>query len=159
MLQAGNGLDAIALAERHRGDIDLLLTDVVMPETNGRQLAEQILKIRPGLPVLYMTGFTRNAVVHNGMLDPGVNFMAKPFTSRTGSAKAPPPTISGATATGGLPCRNFSSVITGRNSRTGSRCGIRKAWRRARHGSSIARHSAPWLRSAGKGHWNFCCLV
>ena len=72
---------ALALARLERDpDIDLLLTDIVMPEINGRQLAEQVLKLKPGLPVLYMTGFSRNAVVHNGMLDPALNFMAKPFT-------------------------------------------------------------------------------
>ncbi|MGZ3399619.1 MAG: CHASE3 domain-containing protein [Caulobacteraceae bacterium] len=79
VVAAENATEALARIGQEP-DLDLLLTDVVMPDLNGRQLAEQVLKLKPGLPVLYMTGFTRNAVVHNGMLDPGVNFMAKPFT-------------------------------------------------------------------------------
>ena len=58
-----------------------------MPVMNGRKLAEEALSRRPGLKVLFTTGFTKNAVVHNGVLDPGVNFLAKPFTLEQLAAK------------------------------------------------------------------------
>jgi CheY-like chemotaxis protein len=63
-----------------RPDVDLLFTDIVMPEMNGRQLADLVKEKRPDLPVIYTTGYTRNAVVHNGVLDAGVELIAKPFT-------------------------------------------------------------------------------
>lgn len=71
--------EAMRQLEQHP-EISLLFTDVVMPETNGRQLAEMALKLRPDLRVLYTTGFTRNAIIHGGKLDPHVNFIAKPFS-------------------------------------------------------------------------------
>lgn len=61
-------------------DIKILLTDVVMPVTDGRRLVDAALKARPDLRVIYMTGYTRNAIVHNGMLDAGTRLLSKPFT-------------------------------------------------------------------------------
>ncbi|KEZ17509.1 Histidine kinase,histidine kinase,Response regulator receiver domain protein precursor [Sphingobium yanoikuyae] len=79
IVQAADGEQALAmLAIEPR--VDLLFTDIVMPGINGRILADRARADRPELRVLYTTGYTRNAIVHNGMLDPGVAFLAKPFT-------------------------------------------------------------------------------
>ena len=63
-----------------RADVVLLFTDIVMPEINGKKLADEALRRRPDLRVIYTTGYTGNAVVHGGILDPGVELLTKPFT-------------------------------------------------------------------------------
>ena len=70
---------AMAVLRETRQRIDLLLTDVVMPGRNGRELGREAQKLRPGLPVLYMTGYSRNAVVHHGRLEEGVELLQKPI--------------------------------------------------------------------------------
>jgi signal transduction histidine kinase/CheY-like chemotaxis protein len=79
VLEAGNAAEALELMDANQ-DIALLFTDVVMPNMNGKRLAEMALQQRPSLRVLFTTGYTRDAIVHNGMLDPGVNLLSKPFT-------------------------------------------------------------------------------
>jgi PAS domain S-box-containing protein len=79
VLEADSAAAALRLLEQHP-EIALLFTDVVMPETNGARLAEEARRQRPDLKVLFTTGYTRNAVVHNGVLDPGVELIGKPFT-------------------------------------------------------------------------------
>jgi PAS domain S-box-containing protein len=76
---ASSGEEALRMFDE-LGRVDVLFTDVVMGGMTGRQLAEALLLKSPGLKVLYTTGYTRNAVVHNGVLDPGVAFLPKPFT-------------------------------------------------------------------------------
>jgi CheY-like chemotaxis protein len=77
-LQGEDGADALRLIES-TPDIALLLTDVVMPKMNGRALADAAALIRPDLKVLFTTGYTRNAIIHNGVLDDGVNLLIKPY--------------------------------------------------------------------------------
>ncbi|HEY8125363.1 MAG TPA: ATP-binding protein [Methylocystis sp.] len=79
VLAAQNAHEALAVLDAHPR-VALLFTDIVMPDMNGRALAEEALRRRPDLKVMFTTGFSRNAVIHNGVLDRGVNFLPKPFS-------------------------------------------------------------------------------
>jgi CheY-like chemotaxis protein len=80
ILEAEDGAAALQIVDGHQGTIDLLLTDVIMPGMNGRELATHISRLLPNIRVLYMSGYTENAVGHDGMLDAGINLMQKPFS-------------------------------------------------------------------------------
>ncbi|MFZ0733841.1 MAG: PAS domain-containing protein [Candidatus Sulfotelmatobacter sp.] len=80
VLIAANPEEGLAICKANSRDIRLLVTDVVMPQMNGRQLAEEIMKVCPKVKVLYISGYTNNAIVHYGVLDPGLWFLPKPYT-------------------------------------------------------------------------------
>ena len=80
VLTAGTPGKALRLAEEHAGDIHLLMTDVIMPEMNGRDLAEKMLSIYPNLICLFTSGYTADVIAHHGVLDKGVLFIQKPFS-------------------------------------------------------------------------------
>ena len=83
VLAAGGGAEALELAAGHTGPIHLLVTDVVLPGMSGRDLAARFRSGRPGVKVLYTSGYTDEAIVHHGILDAGIAFLQKPFTSTT----------------------------------------------------------------------------
>jgi two-component system, cell cycle sensor histidine kinase and response regulator CckA len=81
VLDTGETEEAVHLAMRHPGPIHLLLTDIVLPGGGGRELAERVLAVRPGLHVIYMSGYTDDAIVHRGVLDPNTPFIDKPIAA------------------------------------------------------------------------------
>ena len=80
VLEGGNAAEALESARRHQGPIHLLVADVVMPGASGRDLARELAQSRPATKVLYVSGYTDDAIVHHGMLEEGLNFLQKPFT-------------------------------------------------------------------------------
>jgi signal transduction histidine kinase/CheY-like chemotaxis protein len=86
VLQAPNAVTALRVLDE-QADVTRLFTDIVMPDINGRKLADEALRRKPGLKVLYTTGYTNNAIIHNGVLDPGVHLITKPFTLEQLGAK------------------------------------------------------------------------
>jgi len=80
VLAANTPMMAIQLAQEHAGEIHLLITDVVMPEMNGRELVQRLSSCRPAMQCLYMSGYTADVIAHHGVLDPGIHFLQKPFS-------------------------------------------------------------------------------
>jgi len=79
-ISVASGAEALAVLERGES-FDLLFTDVIMPGSmNGRELAEEVVKRRPGMKVLFTSGYTEDAIFHHGRLDPGVLLLAKPYS-------------------------------------------------------------------------------
>jgi YesN/AraC family two-component response regulator len=87
VLTAGTPGGALRLVEEYTGEIHLLMTDVILPEMNGRDLAVKIKEVRPSMKYLFMSGYTADVIAHRGMLDEGVQFIPKPFSIRDLAAK------------------------------------------------------------------------
>ena len=83
LLEAQDGSEALKVSADYTNPIHLLLTDVVMPSMNGKVLADKLVQMQPDLKVLFMSGYTQNAIAHHGLLEPDVNFLQKPFNAKT----------------------------------------------------------------------------
>jgi two-component system cell cycle sensor histidine kinase/response regulator CckA len=81
ILEAGNSAEALDIARKYSGEIHLLLTDVVLPGINGKELSERLKALRPKLKVLFTSGYTADIIAHRGVPESGVPYISKPFTS------------------------------------------------------------------------------
>ena len=81
VLDAENGEDALRVSQEHEGPIDLMITDVLMPRMGGKEAADRLQHLYPQMKVIYMSGYTDNAIVQHGVLEPGLNFLEKPFSA------------------------------------------------------------------------------
>ncbi|HVP14464.1 MAG TPA: response regulator, partial [Terriglobales bacterium] len=91
-----NGTEALTFACDHPERIDLLLTDVILPGVNGRQVADNVMARRPGIRVLFMSGYTDDVVARQGVLEPGLRLLQKPFTVETLTAAVSAALLDGA---------------------------------------------------------------
>jgi len=82
VLSSASPIEAIKLAEEQGNGINLLITDVVMPGMNGRELSEHLQRLYPTLKTLFMSGYTANVIAHRGVLEDGVSFISKPFSKK-----------------------------------------------------------------------------
>jgi CheY-like chemotaxis protein len=87
VLEARHGREALDISEQDMDAVQLTVTDVVMPEMDGRDLAQRLLRRKPDMKVLYVSGYTDNAAIRNGLLPPGMAFLEKPFTPQTLACK------------------------------------------------------------------------
>jgi len=87
VLSAATPGECLQLASEHQGPLHMVLTDVIMPGINGRQLYERLIAIRPGVKALFMSGYTQNVIAHQGVLEEGVNFLQKPFSPQSLTSK------------------------------------------------------------------------
>jgi len=80
VIEASDGIAGMRVSEEYQGNIEILITDVVMPGMSGRELAKRVAAARPNIRVLYLSGYTEDAIIHEGALEPGTGFLQKPFT-------------------------------------------------------------------------------
>ena len=80
VMEAADGIQGMKIAESFEGKIDILITDVAMPGMGGHELAKRVTAARPGIKILFLSGYTEDAIIHEGVLDPGTAFLQKPFT-------------------------------------------------------------------------------